>query len=104
MDGFSFYLYDSFTKLSQQSLASDKSWLFYDSIEGFPLKRIVGKNPYKIHELNKATTILMKWLPSPFLPKLLKLDKKLSRINPLERRIFQFGLPIILLMIIGAIL
>ena len=104
MDGFSFYLYDSFTKLSQQSLASDKSWLFYESIEGFPLKRIVGKNPYKIHELNKATTILMKWLPSPFLTKLLKLDKKLSRINPLERRIFQFGLPIILLMIIGAIL
>jgi hypothetical protein len=46
----------------------------------------------------------MKWLPSPFLPKLLKLDKKLSRINPLERKIIQFGLPIILLMIIGAIL
>jgi hypothetical protein len=104
MDGFSFYLYDSFTKLSQQSLASDKSWLFYDSIEGFPLKRIVGKNPYRIHDCNKASTLLMKWLPCPFLPKLLKLDKKLSRINPLEKKIIQFGLPIVLLLILGAIL
>ena len=83
LDSFSFTIYDSFKRLSEQSISDEVSDLYYASCETKKVKawKVKGVNPSKFHHFSKHISFLMCWFPYPFLRFVLKLDKKLANFQ-----------------------
>lgn len=95
-DKYIFELYDSFGRLEAQNKSQTSKYLAYNLDYQFP--RIEGINPFRFHKFSGLISFLFKKLPSPFLRKILILDRKLSRIvsvsiafSSFEKKLIKWG-------------
>lgn len=92
-DIYSFRIYDSFAKLSDQAITQDESApLRYRKYKDKPRWVLVGDNPSEPHHFSWLVSKLMKILPYPFLRLILRLDAKLAQFkgfNKLEKFIIK---------------
>ncbi len=92
-DTFIFNIYDSFTKLSNQSSKNDHNSLKYLKIKDWAWVSN-GNNPWKTHQFSDIIAKLFKLLPGFMIEKIIALDKNLSEFKgftALELKIIKWG-------------